>query len=126
MALGLPLGLAAVARVLQPAQREIEARPIEAPTIEMPAPPVSSAIPEREVLGIPFAMLDMASVVKLLADRPASGQFAYVATPNVHHLVLLRRSVPGFAFGLSRAWFLTCDSQVLRRLAALLFRRQLP
>ncbi len=121
MALGLPLGLAAVARVMHPAQPSIDAPPMEAPG---PAP--FRAVPEREVLGIPFATLDMASVVKLLADRPASDHFAYVATPNVHHLVLLRRSVPGFAFGLSRAWFLTCDSQVLRRLAALLFGRQLP
>ncbi len=81
---------------------------------------------ERELLGIPFATLDQPAVVRLLADRAATERFAYVATPNAHHLVLLQRGAVDFAFGLSRAWFLTCDSQVLRRLGALFFHKSLP
>ncbi len=86
----------------------------------------AAPVPERELLGIPFATLDLPAVAGLLAARTASERFVYLATPNVHHLVLLRRGVEGFAFGLSRAWFLTCDSQVLRRLGALLFATELP
>jgi exopolysaccharide biosynthesis WecB/TagA/CpsF family protein len=71
-------------------------------------------------------MLDMAGVVRILADRPADATFAYLATPNVHHLVLLRRGVEGFSFGLSRAWFLTCDSRVLQHIGRLLLGRTVP
>jgi N-acetylglucosaminyldiphosphoundecaprenol N-acetyl-beta-D-mannosaminyltransferase len=83
-------------------------------------------LPERDLLGIPFATLDMPAVVQTLAVRPVSAPFAYIATPNVHHLVLLRRGGAGFAFGLSRAWFLTCDSRVLRGFGRLLFGKSLP
>jgi exopolysaccharide biosynthesis WecB/TagA/CpsF family protein len=83
-------------------------------------------LPERELLGIPFATLDLHGVATLLAGRPDTAPFAYVATPNTHHLVLLQRGVDGFAYGLSRAWFLTCDSQVLRRVGRSLFHRPLP
>jgi len=96
------------------------------PVSAVAAVDTAARVPERELLGIPFATLDLASVARLLTERPASDRFVYLATPNVHHLVLLRRGVEGFAFGLSRAWFLTCDSQVLRRLGSLLFARTLP
>jgi succinoglycan biosynthesis protein ExoM len=87
---------------------------------------VTDRVPERELLGIPFAMLDLPTVVRMLGERAAGDPFVYVATPNAHHLVLLHRNTEGFAFGLSRAWFLTCDSRVLRRLGELLFARTLP
>jgi N-acetylglucosaminyldiphosphoundecaprenol N-acetyl-beta-D-mannosaminyltransferase len=83
-------------------------------------------VPERDLLGIPFATLDFQQVSDLLAARPADDRFVYLATPNAHHLVLLQRGVDGFAYGLSRAWFLTCDSQVLRGMARLLFNTSLP
>jgi exopolysaccharide biosynthesis WecB/TagA/CpsF family protein len=89
-------------------------------------PDSRARVPESELLGIPFSTLDFSSVAKSLADRPAAGGFVYIATPNVHHLVLYRRGVEGFAFGLSRAWFLTCDSQVLRHIGRSLFRKTLP
>jgi exopolysaccharide biosynthesis WecB/TagA/CpsF family protein len=99
----------------------------------MPAPDGAPAltdaagrVPERDLLGIPFATLDFAAVVRTLADRPVAGRFVYLATPNANHLVSYRRGVDGFAFGLSRAWFLTCDSQVLRHLGRLLFQKALP
>lgn len=91
-----------------------------------PPTDASDAVPEREFLGIPFATLDMSSVARLLDERPAADPFVYVATPNAQHLVLLQRDAEGFAFGLSRAWFLTCDSQVLRRIGQVLFDAVLP
>jgi exopolysaccharide biosynthesis WecB/TagA/CpsF family protein len=84
------------------------------------------AVPECELLGIPFATLDMPTVVRTLAERRAADNFVYLATPNTHHLVLFRRGDPGFAYGMSRAWFLTCDSRVLQRLGWLLFGRIIP
>jgi N-acetylglucosaminyldiphosphoundecaprenol N-acetyl-beta-D-mannosaminyltransferase len=89
-------------------------------------PEGGARVPESEFLGIPFSTLDFSSVAETLSERPAGGGFVYIATPNVHHLVLYRRGVDGFAFGLSRAWFLTCDSQVLRHLGRSLFRKTLP
>jgi exopolysaccharide biosynthesis WecB/TagA/CpsF family protein len=100
------------------------AAPVPAPIGTIPF--AGSDVPERELLGIPFATLDLPAVAALLAARPASDRFVYLATPNVQHLVLLRRGAEGFAYGLSRAWFLTCDSQVLRRLARRLFGLDLP
>jgi N-acetylglucosaminyldiphosphoundecaprenol N-acetyl-beta-D-mannosaminyltransferase len=82
---------------------------------------LTDKITEVSFLGMPFAMLELSAVVGILATRPASARFAFIATPNAQHLVLFRRGVEGFAFGLSRAWFLTCDSQVLRRLGWFLF-----
>jgi exopolysaccharide biosynthesis WecB/TagA/CpsF family protein len=86
----------------------------------------AAPLPETEMLGIPFATLDFAAVTRLVSDRPVAAPFAYLATPNAHHLVLLHRGVEGFAYGLSRAWFLTCDSRVLQRLGRVLFRKDLP
>jgi exopolysaccharide biosynthesis WecB/TagA/CpsF family protein len=83
-------------------------------------------VPERELLGIPFATLDLPAVIKILSDRPAAAPFTYVATPNAHHLGLLHRGADGFAFGLSRAWFLTCDSKVLQGIGRMLFSLSLP
>jgi exopolysaccharide biosynthesis WecB/TagA/CpsF family protein len=91
-----------------------------------PIPGAPSVVPERDLLGIPFSTLDFPAVVRTLADRPASAGFVYLATPNTHHLVLFRRGVEDFAFGLSRAWFLTCDSRVLRHIGGKLFRRSVP
>jgi len=87
---------------------------------------MTDQIPERELLGIPFSMLDMAAVVRLLRDRPPAAPFVYIATPNAHHLGLLHRGTDGFAFGLSRAWFLTCDSKVLQGIGRVLFSVKLP
>jgi exopolysaccharide biosynthesis WecB/TagA/CpsF family protein len=98
-----------------------------AQAVDRPRDPQAAArLPEREFLGIPFATLDLPGVAALLAARPATAPFAYVVTPNAHHLVLLRRGVDGFGHGLSGAWFLTCDSRVLRRLARSLFGLDLP
>jgi exopolysaccharide biosynthesis WecB/TagA/CpsF family protein len=90
------------------------------------APGAPTPVLERDLLGIPFSTLDFTAVVRALAGRSVSERFVYLATPNAHHLVLYRRGVEGFAYGLSRAWFLTCDSQVLRHMGRLLFRKALP
>jgi N-acetylglucosaminyldiphosphoundecaprenol N-acetyl-beta-D-mannosaminyltransferase len=96
------------------------------PATHTAGPAGQPCVPERDLLGIPFATLDFQQVSDLLAARPADDRFVYLATPNAHHLVLLQRGVDGFAYGLSRAWFLTCDSQVLRGMARLLFNTSLP
>jgi exopolysaccharide biosynthesis WecB/TagA/CpsF family protein len=88
--------------------------------------PHGAPLPEREFLGIPFAALDPPSVARLLGERPAADPFVYVATPNAHHLVLLHRREDGFAFGLSHAWLLLCDSRVLAHIGRLLFGQTLP
>jgi N-acetylglucosaminyldiphosphoundecaprenol N-acetyl-beta-D-mannosaminyltransferase len=95
-------------------------------TSAAPVLPPDEAIAEVELLGIPFATLGFSQVVKRVAEREVSRRFAYVATPNAQHLALLHRGVEGFAFGLSHAWFLTCDSRVLQRLGRLLFGRSIP
>ncbi len=97
-----------------------------APLLAAAGPVGQACVPERDLLGIPFATLGFQQVTDLLAERQATDRFVYLATPNVHHLVLLQRGVDGFAYGLSRAWFLTCDSQVLRGMARLLFNTSLP
>jgi exopolysaccharide biosynthesis WecB/TagA/CpsF family protein len=120
---GHELDVSAAPTVTDTARRP-NARGPAAPSPD-PAPP-DARVPERELLGVPFAMLEPAAVARLLRDRPAGAPFVYVATPNAHHLVLLHRGAPGFVWGLSRAWFLTCDSRVLRHLGRLLFGRPIP
>ncbi len=88
--------------------------------------PELSAIDAVEIFGTRFANLDVAGAVALIAARPASAPFAYIATPNVVHLVGLDRGRPHFAEGLADAWLRTCDSQVVRLFAWLLFRSRLP
>jgi len=94
--------------------------------LDQTAMPYGAPLPERDFLGIPFAAMDMPLVTDLLRERPAAEPFVYVATPNTHHLVLLHRRVDGFAFGLSHAWLLLCDSRVLAHIGRLLFGQDLP
>jgi exopolysaccharide biosynthesis WecB/TagA/CpsF family protein len=79
-----------------------------------------------EIFGTRFANLDTDQALLVIAARPASAPFAYIATPNVVHLVGLDRGRPYFAEGLGGAWLRTCDSQIVRLFAWLLFRVRLP
>ena len=74
--------------------------------------------PQTEFLGLPFSRLTLAQSVRAIADRSDEG-FAYVVTPNAPHVVTVHRQ-PELLFPIYRgAWLSLCDSQVVRRLAAL-------
>jgi N-acetylglucosaminyldiphosphoundecaprenol N-acetyl-beta-D-mannosaminyltransferase len=81
---------------------------------------------QQEFLGIPFSTVSFHGTVDTLQTRPATRPFAYVATPNAQHVTHFNRGDPDFGRGLRGAWVLTCDSQVVRGLARLLFGVTLP
>lgn len=80
-----------------------------------------------QLLGLPFADLDLPAAAARIAERPADAPFGYVVTPNADHLVRLSRD-PGLraiyrqaalclldsrvVFGLSRAFGLRAPSVV--------------
>jgi exopolysaccharide biosynthesis WecB/TagA/CpsF family protein len=115
---------AQLAHALGVASADIADRPAALKPVVAPTP--EAAIEECDLLGIPFAAINAPAVVSMLSDRANGERFVYVATPNVHHLVLLRRGVDGFSYGLSRAWLLTCDSRILQHIGRLLLGRALP
>ncbi|MEZ5775987.1 MAG: WecB/TagA/CpsF family glycosyltransferase [Hyphomicrobiaceae bacterium] len=70
-------------------------------------------------LGAPFDLADEASVVAALRARRPGDHFRYIVTPNVDHVVRLRRRadlVPAY----EGAWISLCDSRPIRMLARLL------
>lgn len=81
---------------------------------------------ERWVLGIPFALLNLAEVAAAVADRPPDAPFAYICTPNAVHVVNVDRGEPRFVEGVTGAWLRICDSRVVQRLARVMFGIQLP
>ncbi len=81
---------------------------------------------ERWVLGVSFALLDLAGVAAIVAARPADATFAYICTPNAVHVVNLDRGEPRFVAGVEGAWLRICDSRVVQRLARLMFGIQIP
>lgn len=84
----------------------------------------ASAIETVEFLGIDFAVLTPAATLDAVLELSAGPGFAYVATPNVDHIVRLERekSRPGGA-ALRAAYvdaaLCVCDSRVLAALARL-------
>lgn len=71
-----------------------------------------------DFLDLPFSGLDLECAVDAAAVRAAlGGRFAYIATPNVDHVVGLARE-PGRRPLYERAWLLLNDSHVLSSLAA--------
>jgi exopolysaccharide biosynthesis WecB/TagA/CpsF family protein len=73
--------------------------------------------PQTEFLGLPFSRLTLAESVRAIADRRGQ-DFAYVVTPNAPHVVTVHRQPELFPV-YRDAWLSLCDSQVVRRLAAL-------
>ena len=51
---------------------------------------------------------------KRIADRPAELPFAYVVTPNAHHMAMLNRAESPLHAAYDAAWLRLCDSQILR------------
>jgi len=73
--------------------------------------------PHRNFLGLRFCQLSRPEVVRLITLRhPAP--YRYVVTPNAHHVVTIQQSPQLLPIYLG-AWLSLCDSQVLRRLAAI-------
>lgn len=70
------------------------------------------------LLGLDFAELTPATVLKRLARRPPDAPFAYVVTPNADHLVRLARD-PALAPLYEAAGLRLLDSRVVARLARL-------
>jgi len=74
--------------------------------------------PHDEFLGIRFANLNREQTVRLILDD-CDGPFAYVVTPNTHHLVTLYEKPDILLPVYHDAWLSVCDSQILRGLAVL-------
>lgn len=68
-------------------------------------------------LGLDFDPLDAPAAARAMADRARRGdRFAYVATPNVDHMVRLDRE-PDLKPLYTDAWLNLCDSRILEVLA---------
>jgi exopolysaccharide biosynthesis WecB/TagA/CpsF family protein len=80
---------------------------------------LAQGIPTRRLLGVDFALLDMAEVLRRIAARPAGAPFAQVVTPNADHLVRLARQ-PALAPLYQGAALRLLDSRVVARLARLM------
>lgn len=55
--------------------------------------------------------------LKRIAERSARLPFAYVVTPNAHHMVLLSRTDSALRTAYDAAWLRLCDSQILRAIS---------
>jgi exopolysaccharide biosynthesis WecB/TagA/CpsF family protein len=74
----------------------------------------------RRVFGVDFTPVGLEAALALVASRDPAAPFAFVVTPNAQHVVLLNRAPAEWAPIYHRqSWLCTCDSQVVRRLAAL-------
>lgn len=85
-----------------------------------PASESDRRISSRHVwfLNSAFDRISFETAFKRVAERPADRSFAFVVTPNVDHLVRLRRDkvlAPLYA----QAWLTVCDSRVLELIAGL-------
>lgn len=69
-------------------------------------------------LNSAFDRIDFEVAVRRIAERDRQKPFAFVVTPNVDHLVRLRRD-PVFAPLYAQAWLTVCDSRVLELVAML-------
>lgn len=75
-------------------------------------------------LGAPYDLAPVERVLASLASRRSDEPFRYVVTPNVDHLVRLRRE-PDLLPLYEDAWQSWCDSHIVRRLG-FLFGLRLP
>jgi exopolysaccharide biosynthesis WecB/TagA/CpsF family protein len=78
--------------------------------------------PSAYFLGLRFDLETIEEAVsKIFAET--RGQFKYVVTPNVHHMVKFHDDSTALRPIFEGAWRMYCDSRVLRRLAQLKRRR---
>jgi exopolysaccharide biosynthesis WecB/TagA/CpsF family protein len=78
-----------------------------------------------QLLGMPFADLDLPAAAARIAERPADAPFCYVVTPNADHLVRLDRN-PGLRAIYQRAALCLLDSRVVFGLSRLFGLRAPP
>lgn len=89
-------------------------------TIELTCPTGNSVSVEqrRHFLGAPFDYLSERTVVDLISQSETKTQFRYLVTPNVDHLVRLKRDRDLYKY-YERAWMSLCDSRPITGLALL-------
>lgn len=71
-----------------------------------------------QLLGLPFADLDLPAAAARIAHRPSDAPFGYVVTPNADHLVRLSRD-PGLRAIYGQAALCLLDSRVVFGLSRL-------
>jgi len=86
----------------------------------------ASSVKICRVFGVSYARLNLQEAVDHICDRPQRAPFAYVATPNAVHVVVVNRNDPYFVASVEGAYMRTCDSQIVRLFAWLLFGIRLP
>lgn len=84
------------------------------------------SLPRRRFLGVDFTPLPLEEAARLISRRPASAPFAYVVTPNAHHMVRTHAGDLRFLVPYLGAWMVLNDSRILRLIARRLFGRDLP
>lgn len=85
-----------------------------------PAPP--SVVPPRpphvEFLGLPFALLSQADVIRHTVES-LDAPYRYVVTPNAYHVVAAHDDPVRLLPIYRNAWLSLCDSRIVQRLARL-------
>lgn len=84
----------------------------------------TSPLPTTGFLGLDFVNADYAGVASELDRLSRAGRFAFVATPNVDHVVMLNTNpldahTRAYREAVAGADILVCDSRVLQSLASL-------
>ncbi|WP_019960962.1 WecB/TagA/CpsF family glycosyltransferase [Woodsholea maritima] len=69
-------------------------------------------------LNSAFDRIDLTTALTRIGERAPDAPFAFVNTPNVDHLVRLRKD-PSYAPLYAQAWLTICDSRVLELIAKL-------
>lgn len=89
-------------------------------TIDLSSPtlPLLSFEQRRHFLGAPFDYLSEQSVIELIARSETSNAFRYLVTPNVDHVVRLKRDRELYKY-YEAAWMSLCDSRPITGLALL-------
>jgi exopolysaccharide biosynthesis WecB/TagA/CpsF family protein len=93
--------------------------------IDTATPVAAPRGPDRRVrarhvwfLNSAFDRISFDTALERIAFRDAKQPFAFVVTPNVDHLVRLRRD-PVFAPLYAQAWLTVCDSRILELIASM-------
>jgi exopolysaccharide biosynthesis WecB/TagA/CpsF family protein len=79
-----------------------------------------------ELLGLQISDLDSSQAAELISRRDPALPFAYVVTPNAHHMVRLANGDIALRRAYETAWLRLCDGGVVRPLVRFLFDRRLP
>jgi N-acetylglucosaminyldiphosphoundecaprenol N-acetyl-beta-D-mannosaminyltransferase len=85
-----------------------------------------NAVQHQEFLGVSFTPLTLSQALSAIRGRDAAEPFAFVVTPNAHHLVAARKGERRFSEPQAAAWLVLNDSRILHLLARWMFGRDLP